>query len=254
MRVSIKRRIVLAIGALAAMFAFVQVGSAAGPIESNENPNQRGEKDTLIGAQERPQYQAGQQPAGQQPGAAVQRVTANKAMAPENLTDHEIAGWLLIGANEEVQMAKLAESHASNAKVRDFAKQMQQAHTKQWQELERFASQGGRAFSSQPTNAHPGQPALEGPRGGLNFLEVQKQIAAECLSTANREMGAKQGAEFDKAYIGSQIGAHYKMIDTCKVLRNYASPELQKLVNSGLQTAEHHVDEAKSLMRSLEQH
>jgi predicted outer membrane protein len=239
-------------GALGGMFALSQVTAAAGPLESSENPNERGLKNTLIGAQERPQYQGGQQ-AQQQPATGAQRVVANK-LTSETSADREIAEWLSLGADEEVQLAKLAESHAKNSKVIDFAKEMQQAHSKQWQELERFAPRDARAFSQQPNATQTGRPALESARGGLNYMEVQKQIAAECLASHTRELNAKQGTEFDRAYIGSQIGAHMHMIDTCKVLRNYASPELQKVVDNSLQTAERHVDEAKTLMRSLDQH
>jgi hypothetical protein len=95
-----------------------------------------------------------------------------------------------------------------------------------------------------------GQNARE--RGHLNFIEVKRQIAEQCLRTAQNEMGAKKGVEFDRAYIGSQIAAHYQMIDTQKVLRDYASPELRKVIDDGIQAAEHHADEAMKIMHSLE--
>ncbi len=47
-------------GILSSMAALGGIATAAGPIESNETQNQRGLKNTLTGAEERPQYNGGQ--------------------------------------------------------------------------------------------------------------------------------------------------------------------------------------------------
>ena len=183
------------------------------------------------------------------PAANGVRVTANKPVVNVMQNhDREVADWLMIGNNEEVQMAKLAAGNAEHKQVREFAMQMEKEHSVALQQLERIAGPDARANAQQP---QAGAPALPAQGTGLNFLEVERQIAAQCLATATREMGEKKGPEFDRAYIGSQIGAHYRMIDTLKVLRQYASPELQKTIDQDIRTAETHLEEAKKIMHAL---
>ncbi len=194
---------------------------------------------------------------------------ANKPVTENTMrpADHEIAQWLMVCNNEEVQLSKLAEQHADNQKVKDFARQMQTEHTKAWQQLEQVAQRttpqhlAGRQETGTTVQAAGSAVNTRGNavaqneqrEGGLNYLEIHKQVAAQCIASATRDMGAKKGADFDKAYIGSQIGAHYRLIDTNRVLREYASPELRKSIDEETQTAEHHLAEAQSIMKSLEQ-
>ncbi len=200
------------------------------------------------------------------PIAPGQRVVVNKPVANyTHNTDQEVADWLMIGNNEEVEMAKFARDHAEHKDVRRFAEEMEKDHADMLQKLERFANQSARAAAPAATTTPSGgrqspdgtilgaagQPLLNHGPSGLNFLAIERQIAQLCVANATKEMSEKKGPEFDRAYIGMQIAAHYRMIDTQKVLREHATPELRDLIDKGIETAQAHVDQAKKIMHSL---
>jgi hypothetical protein len=51
--------------------------------------------------------------------------------------------------------------------------------------------------------------------------------------------------------MGQQIAAHMKVVDELKVLRNYASQDLQQSLDKELQTAQHHLQMAKQIEKQL---
>jgi predicted outer membrane protein len=95
-----------------------------------------------------------------------------------------------------------------------------------------------------PTQAHP----QSGPLGNV-FAQIKEELADECLTSAQRELQEKKGAKFDNCYLGMQLGAHMKMIDTLKVFEQHATPELQRVFHKGQETAQKHFDHAKELMK-----
>lgn len=91
-----------------------------------------------------------------------------------------------------------------------------------------------------------------GAAGGLNWVAIHKQIADQCLASTKQELGQKEGAEFEKCYLGGQIMGHMKALDEIKVLRNYASPELRAELDACSQHCAEHLKEAKVLAKKLE--
>jgi predicted outer membrane protein len=119
-----------------------------------------------------------------------------------------------------------------------------------------FSSSSGRSAQPQSTSSPQGSAQFAGGNGnpgGLDFPRVQRQIAAQCLASATKQWDSKKPAEAEIAYIGHQIAAHEKYIDTSKVLRQYASPRLQSIIDQGIQGAESHLAEAKLVMGNLTQ-
>jgi predicted outer membrane protein len=118
------------------------------------------------------------------------------------------------------------------------------------------------ATTQNPAPANPPASA-QGPQAswaqympanrGLDFLHVKQQIAQECLATARKHWDTMTMNDAEIAYIGQQIVAHENMIDASKVLRIYASPSLQALIDQGIKTAESHLSEAKDVMDGLAQ-
>ncbi len=88
--------------------------------------------------------------------------------------------------------------------------------------------------------------------GELDHLRIKREIGQLCVETMKKELSDKKGTDFDKCYIGSQIGAHLHMADTLKVLKNYASPELRTVLEEGEKTTTAHLDHARTLMKDLE--
>ena len=182
--------------------------------------------------------------------------------------DLQLADWLLIDNRGEVNLAKYALEHSKNDAVKNFARQMVEDHDKFLQQLEKFSGLGvtnspntDRAEGSPPTtstaalpNAVKSQPLAGAAAAGmgLNFVQIKQELAKQCGETAMTELQKKQGDEFDKCYIGMQLGMHMQMIDTLKVFKNHASPELAQLMDKGRETAESHFEHAQKIMKDLD--
>ncbi len=188
--------------------------------------------------------------------------------------DQFIATCLLIGNQEEVALAQEAVSRAQNENVKQFAQMLVDDHQKAIQKLQQHAKQGisleGAATvtasgQSQPNQiaANPSPTAQQytanrvdpdsANNGALDqVLKMHQQAAQECLSMTKSLMQEKQGVDFDKAFAGSQIGAHIGMLAKLKASQQHASPELASFIQESEQTVEKHLDHAKQLCKELE--
>jgi predicted outer membrane protein len=84
------------------------------------------------------------------------------------------------------------------------------------------------------------------------FLEVEKEVHQQCLQSKTRELSQKEGAQFDRCYMNSQVAAHMGMADHLIVFSRYASPALQAELNEGLQTTQQHLAHAKQIAERLD--
>lgn len=236
-------------GGLAAMAlvaeGLVFMASAQTPPPAGQQvPGQR-----LNNLQQQPPLQPGQTA---QPGAV--RVQANKPVMAEN-RDQEVADWLLLCNSTEVQEANLALQRADRQDVKDFAKMLAHDHLKAVEKLQQFASRKG-ALGNEAQGALAVQDGAAGRRltnvaGGLPFLTVLTEISDQVLVACSREMEQKKGIAYDRAFVGSQIGDHVRVIATMKVLGEYASPELRGVIEKEIQVATGHLDRAKALEKEL---
>jgi predicted outer membrane protein len=161
--------------------------------------------------------------------------------------DQEIAACVYGEAANEIEIAKLAESKAQNEEVRNFAQQMVKDHTSGRDEMKQKAGQ-----LAADNSERRGEQAGHGSRGGqLDWVSIKKEIGQQCLASTKQELSSKQGPDFDKCFMGQQIGAHMKVVDELKVLRNYASPELAQKLDKELQMAQHHLQMAKQIEQKL---
>jgi len=112
------------------------------------------------------------------------------------------------------------------------------------------------AVAQTRTSQQQGQGQQQNQNGArpFNFLEVNREIAERCVATAQKELSEKKGTERDECFVGMQIAAHQKMIDTGRVLREHASPELQAVIDKAVETSESHLDQAKQLIHQLASH
>jgi predicted outer membrane protein len=263
-----------------------QPGAATRETNQNDNAVNRsgGSASTRTGAG----AQSGQ--SGRQGGTATNRSqgqaqqrTANRPVsdsAQSQSADHQIAGLLAIGNAEEIAMSKLAVDQAKSDEVKQFAQMMIDEHTQALKQLEKLApeaaaqanalSQGHAGGESATAARRGGNAAGQSGRGtareategagttrtastGGNFdlLAVHQQIAQQCLEQAREELGEKQGAEFDMAFMGQQMVMHQQMIAKQKVFAQYASPELRQAIEQSQQGAEKHLQHAKQIVRQL---
>lgn len=166
---------------------------------------------------------------------SVQRVPTQ--MQGEELTDHQIASWLLVDNRGEIQLARLAQENASSDEVKKLAKHLIDEHSRTVEDLQEFAGRG--RGSRQQTQ-------------GLNLIRLKQQLGQQCVASAEEELNQKDGAEFDKCFVGMQIAMHMQMLDTLKVFSRYASEELDEIIEEAEQTNEEHLKRAKKLIKQLE--
>jgi predicted outer membrane protein len=191
--------------------------------------------------------------------------------------DHTMASCVAIENQEEVALAKFAQDKAKNKEVKDFASMIAKDHQDFLQKLRRFAPEAAEpGFLSEQTQtqaqASPAAGAVQqaggaarepsrvqqtagtqnAPHQGLDMLEIHREVAEECLNDAKRELGKKDGAEFDECFIGMQIGKHHGMKDKLVVFERYASPELKQVLAEGLSTTEKHLKKAEEIKKSLD--
>jgi predicted outer membrane protein len=221
---------------------------------------------------------------GQVPGAADgRRVVVNKpiaeTMTPAQRRDRQIADWLVQCNQNEIALAKLAASKTENKQVRQFAEMLEKDHSKSLGKLQQFASATSEAANVAPPTTGKAEPrrtevdvvapfveVAVGGNGqasngqsadgdaGLNFLAVQRQIGQRCLELTEKNWGTKKAHERDMAFVGRQLVMHEHLIATEEVLRQYASPELQPMLDSGLKEAHSHLNDAQSLIEELAHH
>jgi predicted outer membrane protein len=198
--------------------------------------------------------------------------------------DQFIATCLLLGNQEEVALAQMAADRAQNENVKQFAQMLVADHQKAIQKLQQHAKPGislegagtitatSAAPSAQPGTRPSDQIASNDSPTARQFtanrvdtdsdpmaggsldqvLHMSQQAAQECLSMTKSMMQEKQGAEFDKAFAGSQIGAHVGMLAKLKASEQHASPELASIIQESQQTVESHLEQAKQLCEELE--
>ena len=96
--------------------------------------------------------------------------------------------------------------------------------------------------------------AAGGMRGGANAgVALHEQIKQACTQAFIQELQSKNGAEFDKCYMGQQILAHQDTLATLKVISQQASsPELKQTLQGAQQSTQQHLQKAKDVMKQLE--
>jgi putative membrane protein len=192
-------------------------------------------------------------------GAASPDRAGTESAAPQ-INDMDIAHMVLQGNQGEIMMSKLAEQHSKNEQVRKFAKQMVQEHGKFVQELRQVAgieeqpAAEDESADRAPATGSARKPASEraGHGEAHDWRTVTSEICHRKQQMCLTELEQKQGEEFDKAYVGSQIGAHNEMLASLEVLATVADAQLQTLLKKGVETTQQHLKHAKALMQELE--
>jgi hypothetical protein len=107
---------------------------------------------------------------------------------------------------------------------------------------------GGSTSGSQRNSASGGQSGGQDQQ----MAQFAQEVKQECLNLTQAELGRKQGAEFDKAYIGQQLVAHTNMLAELRAAQRHASGQLQPIIQQGTQMTEHHLAQARQIMEQLD--
>jgi predicted outer membrane protein len=83
-------------------------------------------------------------------------------------------------------------------------------------------------------------------------LQLAQAVKQECINLTQQELANKQGADFDKAYMGQQIVAHIDMLAHLRASRPLAGSELQQVIQQGEQMTEQHLAQARQIMQQID--
>lgn len=165
--------------------------------------------------------------------AAVPAAEPAPAPAAAPPTDPQIA-HIAVKANDiDIDHGKDAEGKATNAEVKAFAKKMITDHTAVNKQAADLAGKLSLTPEDNPTSQ-------------------QLQTQADQVKS---ELSAKSGADYDKAYIASEVTYHQQVLDALdKVLiPNAQNAELKKLLEGVRPAVEGHLKMAQQLQAKLGQ-
>jgi len=166
--------------------------------------------------------------AGESAASAPAEAAAPK---PEPLTDEQILAVADAANSGEIDMAKVAQKKAKNAKVKKFAGMMVSDH-----------------------NSAKGKVTKLTAKLKLKPADNTLASTLKCDSTSTIEkLNAATGADFDKAYMDSQVDGHKKVLDAMdtQLIPNAKNEELKKLLDELRPKFEAHLKEAQEIQTAL---
>ncbi|WP_254510351.1 DUF4142 domain-containing protein [Anatilimnocola floriformis] len=202
---------------------------------------------------------SGVQPAVQlgavRPGQPVQN-----AAGQQQHGDQEIAHMIVGGNRNEIEIAKFAMDRLKSNDAKEIATTMIKDHTEALNKFSKFAGQqpahvrnngnprtdDDRADAAPPAGSAP--TAARPGVGTLNWSAIGQEICDQGLEDCKKELSRYEGADFDKAYLGSQLGAHHMMCTKLKVLKKHASSQLATEIDEAIETTETHIKHLRKAM------
>jgi predicted outer membrane protein len=84
------------------------------------------------------------------------------------------------------------------------------------------------------------------------LLQLHSQIESKVAETLAKGLQEKQGDQFDQTFIGLQLLAHMRMLDTLQVMQQHASGQLRQTIEDARQATQQHLQMAEQLNKTLE--
>jgi putative membrane protein len=158
--------------------------------------------------------------------AALNQTAQMSSGGLTTVTDADAAGigWTI--NDGEVKLARLAVQNASSQAVRDFAQMMINDHTNANTQLQTH-----------------GYGSIDNPA-----TVTLNSIVNRTMST----LQSKSGADFDQAYIASQVDLHQSALDTVRstLLPSATNPDLRTILNTMNSSVQAHLQRARELQTS----
>jgi len=165
--------------------------------------------------------------------AKVQQAVAETSMASSSggmntILDADSGAVARTINDGEIQMAQLAVSNASSEEVRNYAQMMITDHT-----------------SANSMLQSAGYATRENPITQTLNMEVNRQMAM---------LRGKSGADFDRAYIGSQVLMHQTALETMRTTLMPSAQEgrLKQTLGTMRQSVEMHLEHARMLQGQMD--
>lgn len=198
--------------------------------------------------------------------------------------DQLLGGCIAIANQKEVALAEFALKKSKHQDVQEFAQNMIRDHRALATKLQRFSPDAGadqpvdssrnpkspsrsearteagtgvetaagqRAANNQIQQTEGTRPQAERNSSSIDVLQIDREVAQECLKNEKEWLGKKSGAEFDKCFIGIELASHAGMKNRLAVYQRHVSPELQQVLMEGRETTQKHLDHAEVIMKQL---
>jgi len=151
---------------------------------------------------------------------------------------------------KEIEMGQLAEQKASNSMVKSFGQKLVSDHTMSQQELETIASKNGVSIVGHTGTGNTGV----GNTGNSRSTSSTSSTSTSPGSTdpEYQRLSRMSGSEFDRAFVMQMVQDHEKAVSMFQQqLNNTNDPQLKNYINMTLPVLRSHLDQARSLERSL---
>jgi predicted outer membrane protein len=190
-------------------------------------------------------------------------------------TDGYLAKWISVGHSNVIELSRLAESRATDPEVKRFATKMVADHQGLTQKLAPFVKLQGRSSAIEagsptdrgrqgdrdPSDRNPADrpqgeraPSDMNARGDgeLNHAALFEELGQQCLQSSRKELEGKQGAEFDRCYVGMMLVSHKIDNDALIVFQRHATPDLKPVLAEAQSKTEGHMSTAKDFAQRME--
>lgn len=153
------------------------------------------------------------------------------ANANKGWTDGQILGFTATANKGEIAEGKLAETKATNAKVKAFARQLVTDHTAMLSEGTSFAKKNNITADSTKDDVQ----------------DLQKDANNEV-----KELNSKaKGMDWDKNFVDKEIDGHKKVLDKIHDFQNSTqNAQLKEMLTKAAQKVQAHLDKAQALKDS----
>ena len=83
----------------------------------------------------------------------------------------------------------------------------------------------------------------------MAFVELKRQLGEKYIESMKAEM--EKAENVDQVYLGFEVAANLKLLDTMQVAKQHASPELKLVLQDGIDTTQSQLQEARRLMKLI---
>ena len=153
------------------------------------------------------------------------------ANANKDWSDAQILAFTATANRGEIAEGKVAETKATNAKVKAFARQLVTDHTAMLTEGNSFAKKN---------NITP-----DSTKGDVQDLQKDATNELKDLNTKAK------GADWDKEFVDKEIDGHKKVLDKIQNFQNSTqNAQLKDMLTKAAQKVQQHLDKAQALKDS----
>jgi putative membrane protein len=164
-------------------------------------------------------------------GGTMAAGTAGAAGATAALADADIANVIHEVNAGEIAAGKIAQTKATNADVKAYAREMVTAHTA----LDKKGA------------------SITGTTGASNAA-IRDSVVSANEAMASQLQSASSGAAFDKAYVDGQVMGHQNTLNFLQAAQNQAqNAELKSMITAAIPDVQKHLDRARELQSKVGQ-